>query len=72
MATRETENNAYAKFLGDTLRALCNIMVFSGVVNYSWTASNWENRRAGKLKISKGMYILMVHHVNKVFYLTNT
>ena len=68
MATRETENNAYAKFWGDKLRALWYVMVFSGVVNYSWTASNWDNRRAGKLKINKGM----VQHVNKVFYLTNS
>ena len=30
---RETENNAYAKFLGDKQRALWYVMVFSGVVN---------------------------------------
>ena len=34
MAPRETENNAYAKFLGDKQRALWFVMVFSGVVNY--------------------------------------
>ena len=33
MAPRETENNAYAKFLGDKQRALWYVMVFSGVVN---------------------------------------
>ena len=33
MAPRETENNAYAKFLGDKQRALWFVMVFSGVVN---------------------------------------
>ena len=57
MAPRETENNAYAKFWGDKRRALRYVTVFSGVVNYSWTASNWENRRVGTLKINKGMYI---------------
>ena len=34
MAPRETENNAYAKFWDDKQRALCYVMVFSGVVNY--------------------------------------
>ena len=29
---RETENNAYAKFLGDKQRALWCVVVFSGVV----------------------------------------
>ena len=57
VVTRETENNAYAKFWGDKLSALWYVMVFSGVVSYWWTASNWDNRRAGKLKINKGMYI---------------
>ena len=33
MAPRETEDNAYANFLGDKLRALWYVMVFSGVVN---------------------------------------
>ena len=33
MALRETESNAYAKFLGDKRRALWYVMVFSGVVN---------------------------------------
>ena len=33
MAPRETENNAYAKFLGDKQRALWYVMVFSGVAN---------------------------------------
>ena len=75
MATRETENNAYAKFWGDKLRALWYVMVFSGVVNYWWTASNWDNRRAGKLKTNKGMYIWMVHYCEQnrtSVYLTNT
>ena len=30
---RETEDNGYAKFLGDKQRALWYVMVFSGVVN---------------------------------------
>ena len=34
MATRETENYAYAKFWGDKQRALQYVMVFSGVVNF--------------------------------------
>ena len=33
MARRESENNAYAKFLGDKQRILWYVMVFSGVVN---------------------------------------
>ena len=33
MAPRETENNAYAKFLGYKQRALWYVMVFSGVVS---------------------------------------
>ena len=33
MAARETENNAYANFWSDKERALCYVMVFSGVVN---------------------------------------
>ena len=33
MATRETENNAYTKFWGDTQKALWYVMVLSGVVN---------------------------------------
>ena len=33
MAPRETEDNAYANFLGDKQRALWYVMVFSGVVN---------------------------------------
>ena len=33
MASRKTENNAYAKFWGDKQRALWYVMVFSGVVN---------------------------------------
>ena len=38
MAARETENNAYAKFLGDKRRALWYVMVFSGVVNWQMHA----------------------------------
>ena len=33
MVPRETENNAYAKFLGDKQGVLWYVMVFSGVVN---------------------------------------
>ena len=33
MASRETENNAYAKFWGDKQRALWYVMVFSEVAN---------------------------------------
>ena len=33
--SRETEDNAYAKFWGDKQRALWYVMVFSGVVNLS-------------------------------------
>ena len=33
MSSRETENNAYAKFWADKERALWHVMVFSGVVN---------------------------------------
>ena len=36
MAPRETENNAYAKCWGDKQRALLYVMVFSGVVNYTF------------------------------------
>ena len=35
MAARETENNAYAKFLGEKQRTLWYVMVFSGVVNFN-------------------------------------
>ena len=34
VGTRETENNAYAKFWGDKQRALWYVMVFSVVVNF--------------------------------------
>ena len=34
MDPRETENNAYAKFWGYKQRALWQVMVFSGVVNF--------------------------------------
>ena len=33
MASRETENNAYAKFWAGKQRALWYVMVFSGVAN---------------------------------------
>ena len=36
MAPRETEDNAYAKFWGDKRRVLWYVMVFSGVVNWSF------------------------------------
>ena len=51
MATRETENNAYAKFLGDKLRALWYVMAFSGVVNYSWTGTIGELASSKKVKV---------------------
>ena len=35
MASRETENNAYAKFWAGKQRALWYVMVFSGVANYN-------------------------------------
>ena len=35
IAPRETENNAYVKFWGDKQRALCYVVVCSGVVNCS-------------------------------------
>ena len=34
MATRETENNSYAKFWSDEQRTLWYLMVFSTVVNW--------------------------------------
>ena len=40
MAPRETENNAYAKFLGDKQRALWYVVVFSGVVNFTFSLAN--------------------------------
>jgi len=45
MASRETENNAYAKFWGDKQRALWYVMVFSGVVNsmIGYSKKNREN-----------------------------
>ena len=39
MAPRETENNAYAKFWGDKQRALWDVTVFSGVVNWTTRSS---------------------------------
>ena len=39
MAPRETEDNAYAKFWGDKQRALWFVMVFSGVVIFSFARS---------------------------------
>ena len=41
MAPREAENNAYAKCWGDQQRALCYVMVFSGVINL--TLGNYAN-----------------------------
>ena len=43
MAPRETENNAYAKFWGDKQRALWYVVVFSGVVNYTYLIS-WGSK----------------------------
>ena len=34
MASRKTENNAYANFWGDKQKALWYVVVFSGVVNF--------------------------------------
>ena len=34
--SRETENNAYAKYWGDKQRALWYVLVFSGVVNSNY------------------------------------
>ena len=54
MALRETENNAYAKFWGDKKRVLWYVMVFFGVVNYSWVQTFhtnlllWRNVRSGE------------------------
>ena len=42
MASRMTENNAYAKFWGDKQRALCYFMVFSVVV-HSRTSLKTDN-----------------------------
>ena len=39
MASRETENNAYAKFWAGKQRALWYVMVFSGVANSSMFVS---------------------------------
>ena len=39
MASRETENNAYAKFWGDKERALWYVMEFSGVANFKYSMS---------------------------------
>ena len=39
MAPRETEDNAYTKFWGDKQRALWFVMVFSGVVIFSFSRS---------------------------------
>ena len=39
MAPRETENNAYAKFLGDKQRVLWYVMVVSVVVNFAQCCS---------------------------------
>ena len=37
MASRETENNTYAKFWGDQQRELWYVMVFSVLVNGSYS-----------------------------------
>ena len=39
MAPRETEDNPYEKFWGDKQRALWFVMVFSGVVIFSFSRS---------------------------------
>ena len=36
MTTRETENNAYAKYQSDQQRVLWYAMVFSGMVNFNF------------------------------------
>ena len=47
MAPRETENNAYAKFLGDKQRALWYVMVFF---------------RSGQLQLPTGTAIIAYKH----------
>ena len=47
VASRETENNAYAKFWGDKQRALWYVMVFSvgvNIVNIALVASPFGNQ----------------------------
>ena len=55
MAPRETENNAYAKFWGDKQRALCYVMVFSGVVN-CWFSHDVTKIQTKKLSILPRFY----------------
>ena len=53
MAPRETENNAYANFWGEEQRALCYVMVFSGVVNCHFLSSRGlEMRGPSQIKPS--------------------
>ena len=40
MASRETENNAYAKLWGDKQRASWYVVVLSGVVNFTSSLAN--------------------------------
>ena len=42
MATRETENNAYAEFWGDKQRALCYVMIFSAEVKRPFYSYGWK------------------------------
>ena len=44
MAAGGTENNAYAKFLGDKQRALWYVLVFTVVIN-------WSERCTGLAKV---------------------
>ena len=52
MASRETENNAYAKFWGDKQSALWYVMVFSGVVNLRQVQKKTLNKKPS------GSYVL--------------
>ena len=56
MAQKETENNAFAKFLGDKQRALWYVMVFSGVVN-----SNKLRLGLGRCHLEQRAYCLNVN-----------
>ena len=58
MAPRETENNAYAKFLGGKQRALWYVMVFSGVVNRE------RPREEVQIHLLYGRYLL--HAISKL------
>ena len=59
MVPRETENNAYAKFWGDKLRALWYVMVFSGVINMNIHQTiSWRRDEHRTHKHAHGSWIL--------------